>query len=64
MREPTGNPLGFYGTVRGQCCVNPAAGYHTHCEPNTFKSMCVHPGDVFIGTARGLCCTRVPAGEM
>jgi len=60
-------PIGaaYYGTVRGSCCINPARGFHTHCQPDVFKSACVHPDDLFIGTVRGTCCTRVPsAGAM
>lgn len=59
----------FYGTVKGSCCMYPAVGYDTICQPNTFKSTCLNPrmgfampalAPTFIGSVRGNCCRRVP----
>jgi hypothetical protein len=59
----TGCPSGatFFGTVKGSCCLDQAAGHTTQCFPGVFKTACNRPGDMFIGAAKGACCSRVAA---
>ena len=52
-------PATFFGTVKGSCCVDEAAGHALRCLPNLFKSACNRPGEMFIGSTKGSCCSRL-----